>query len=86
MAGETRFRGHAAAQVADSTVSSTGSVEEALNEKAVAVINRVKEKLSGRDFANTHVLGVKEQVERLLEQAGSHENLCQCYIGWCAFW
>ena len=26
------------------------------------------------------------RVERLIAQATSHENLCQCYIGWCAFW
>ena len=31
-------------------------------------------------------LEVCEQVERLITQATSHENLCQCYIGWCPFW
>lgn len=31
-------------------------------------------------------LKVSEQVERLISQATSHENLCQCYIGWCPFW
>jgi hypothetical protein len=28
-------------------------------------------------------LPVAEQVQRLIVQATSHENLCQCYIGWC---
>ena len=31
-------------------------------------------------------LKTKEQVGLLIQQAPSHENLCQCYIGWCPFW
>jgi serine/threonine-protein kinase mTOR len=58
---------------------------EALNTKALAIINRVQNKLTGRDFANT-TLDVQLQVQRLILQATSIENLCQCYIGWCAFW
>ena len=58
---------------------------EALNERAVAVIARVQAKLSGRDFPG-ETLTVPEQVERLVQQATSHENLSQCYIGWCPFW
>ena len=26
------------------------------------------------------------QVDRLIEQATSHENLCQMYEGWCPYW
>lgn len=61
---------------------------EALNEKAVAVIRRVQAKLSGRDFEGQdgEPLDVSAQVQRLISQATSHENLCQCYIGWCPFW
>jgi FKBP12-rapamycin complex-associated protein len=58
---------------------------EALNERAVEVIERVDEKLTGRDRLVTKAgeqLDVKEQVERLIVQAISHENLCQSYIGW----
>ncbi|KAI9910180.1 hypothetical protein PsorP6_010397 [Peronosclerospora sorghi] len=60
----------------------------ALNEKAVAVIRRVQAKLSGRDFEGDggEPLDVSAQVHRLISQATSHENLCQCYIGWCPFW
>ncbi len=58
---------------------------EVLNERAVAVIARVSNKLTGRDFDN-EVLDVNAQVRRLIRQATSHENLCQCYIGWCPFW
>ena len=55
-------------------------------------MRRMGDKLTGRDF---HVEGhtqphefdpVPVQVQRLLTQATSHENLCQSYVGWCAFW
>eukprot|EP01135_Chromosphaera_perkinsii_P003113 Nk52_evm2s236 gene=Nk52_evmTU2s236 len=59
---------------------------EALNERAVTVIKRVQAKLTGRDFNTADPLDVPEQVNRLINQATSHENLCQCYIGWCPFW
>jgi FKBP12-rapamycin complex-associated protein len=29
---------------------------------------------------------VEAQVQRLIIEAMSHENLCQSYIGWCPFW
>ena len=32
------------------------------------------------------VLDVRTQVERLIVEATSHVNLCQCYVGWCPFW
>lgn len=56
------------------------------NPRAVAVITRVSNKLTGRDFKRDEVLGVEEQVEKLIVQARSVENLCQCYAGWCSFW
>uniref|UniRef100_A0ACD5TGP8 Uncharacterized protein n=1 Tax=Avena sativa TaxID=4498 RepID=A0ACD5TGP8_AVESA len=31
-------------------------------------------------------LSVKVQVQKLILQATSHENLCQNYVGWCPFW
>ncbi|VDM72644.1 unnamed protein product [Strongylus vulgaris] len=56
------------------------------------VIDRIKHKLagmksnvSGSEFGTGEV-GVQEQIDRLVEQATLHENLCQCYIGWCPFW
>lgn len=58
-----------------------------LNEKALSVIDRVKKKLAGRDFdGGSRVLTVDAQVDRLIHQATSHENLCQLYYGWCPFW
>jgi len=59
---------------------------EALNTRALTVINRVSNKLTGRDFKSNQTLDVRNQVQRLILQATSLENLCQCYIGWCAFW
>jgi len=121
-----------------------GGATEGLNERAVLVLERIKNKLTGRDFiqdpvnsgiggpvagqctfqrlpavgetcesvadvengerlggragprrgTNTMSLGedlgenldVAGQVQRLVLQATSHENLCQSYIGWCPFW
>ena len=31
-------------------------------------------------------MGRDAQVERLLQEATSHENLSQCYVGRCPFW
>ena len=33
-----------------------------------------------------HVLVVLSQVDRLVMEARSNINLCQCYVGWCPFW
>lgn len=49
------------------------------------VISRVYAKLNGTDFG-CDSLDVEAQVERLFQEATSHENLCQCYVGWCPFW
>lgn len=42
--------------------------------------------ITGRDFNPEVALNVQEQVEKLILQATSLENLCQCFSGWCAFW
>lgn len=64
--------------------------EEALNERALKVIRRVQDKLAGTDFHSPEEVGdaldVQDQVQRLIVQATSSENLCQLFIGWCAFW
>ena len=58
---------------------------EVLNSRAVEVITRVHNKLTGQDFS-TEVLDVEAQVHKLVAQATSHENLCQLYMGWCPYW
>ena len=60
--------------------------EEKLNKRAVEAIERVREKLIGCDFEKDQGLSVEEQVDKLIQQATSSVNLCQCYIGWCPFW
>jgi FKBP12-rapamycin complex-associated protein len=59
--------------------------KEVQNARALQVLSRVKEKLTGRDF-KTDELSVVEQVDRLIKEATNLENLCQHYIGWCSFW
>ncbi|VFQ96023.1 unnamed protein product [Cuscuta campestris] len=93
-------------------VNQLGDANEVLNERAVAVMARMSNKLTGRDFSTSpppissaqqqildhgnlisgetrepdHGLSVKFQVQKLILQATSHENLCQNYVGWCPFW
>ena len=50
------------------------------------VLNRVKDKLSGTDFPNPTPIDEATQVDLLIRQATSSENLSQCFIGWCAWW
>ena len=76
--------------------STAAASEEALNERALKVIRRVQDKLNGRDFhspeedqhaiAGESPLDVQDQVQRLIVQATSSENLSQLFVGWCAFW
>jgi FKBP12-rapamycin complex-associated protein len=66
--------------------------QEVLTDKAVIVIRRVMDKLTGLDFydpsslAPPTALDVPEQVDRLIIQATSNENLCLSFLGWCPFW
>ncbi|KAL8292423.1 hypothetical protein RQP46_001035 [Phenoliferia psychrophenolica] len=48
---------------------------EQINARALQVIERVQQKLTGRDFKPTIVLNVENQVAKLIEQASSLENL-----------
>lgn len=85
-----------------------GDANEVLNERAVVVMARMSNKLTGRDFSPCsslpstsiqhsldhstlisgdtreadHGLSVKLQVQKLILQATSHENLCQNYVGY----
>ena len=56
--------------------------QEVRNERALGVLKRVQDKLSGRDFNPDDVLSVQAQVDKLIVQATSIENLCQCFSGW----
>lgn len=63
-----------------------GENREVQNERALKVLERVKVKLTGRDFKPEEELNVERQVAKLVAQATGVENLCQHYIGWCSFW
>lgn len=56
------------------------------NARAVEVLDRVVQKLNGRDFKENEELDVVNQVNKLIIEATKLENLCQHYIGWCSFW
>ncbi len=58
----------------------------ALGGKGSKIISRVQDKLSGNDFGNIEPFTVKRQVERLISEATSAENLSQLFSGWCSFW
>jgi len=60
--------------------------QENQNTRAVQVLVRVKEKLTGHDFKPEEELPYIQQVDKLLIEATKLENLCQHYIGWCSFW
>lgn len=56
------------------------------NARALEVLDRVSQKLHGRDFKPGEELEVNAQVNKLIMEATRLENLCQHYIGWCSFW
>ena len=57
-----------------------------LNKIAKIVLERVSDKLNGTDFNKNEELKIYDQIQRLIRQATSHENLSQSYLGWCPFW
>lgn len=68
------------------TTSVKDKKREYINTRAVLVLKRISSKLTGNDIPKHEDLDVAEQVDHLIEQAKSVENLCQHYIGWCPFW
>ena len=45
--------------------------------RAAEIMSRVREKLTGNDFHREQPVDIPTQVELLIKQATSHENLCQ---------
>ncbi|KAG8995960.1 phosphatidylinositol kinase- protein kinase tor1 [Tulasnella sp. JGI-2019a] len=76
----------------DEGADDPAALNQQRNKKALEALRRVKDKLTGLDFANPRTpqtarrLLVPAQVDALIAQATSLENLCQCFSGWCAFW
>ncbi|KAM7186650.1 phosphatidylinositol 3-kinase tor2 [Rhypophila sp. PSN 637] len=61
-------------------------IAEVQNARAVEVLDRVAQKLTGRDFKPEEELTIERQVNMLIMEATKLENLCPAYVGWCAFW
>lgn len=49
------------------------------------VIGRIEAKLTGSDFTDESI-DIETQVDLLIKQATSIENLCQLFPGWCSLW
>lgn len=68
------------------------------NDRAKKVISRVQAKLMGQDFVpkrhrkgapnsgKVEPMDVTLQVDRLIKEATSVENLSQAFMGWCPYW
>ncbi|KAK9942266.1 hypothetical protein M0R45_007941 [Rubus argutus] len=52
------------------------------NPYAMSVLRRVEMKLDGRDISDNREISISEQVDYLLKQATSVDNLCNMYEGW----
>ncbi|KAK4754896.1 hypothetical protein SAY87_008653 [Trapa incisa] len=61
---------------------SNGPVTRGKNAYAMSVLKRVEMKLDGRDISDTGQISIAEQVDYLLKQATSVDNLCNMYEGW----
>jgi len=60
---------------------------EVLNSKAMDIIGRIQNKLTGRDYPKeSPQVNVEQQVDLLIKQANSLENLAQAYLGWSPYW
>jgi FKBP12-rapamycin complex-associated protein len=67
--------------------------QQELTDRAVTVVQRVLDKLTGLDFQDSpnnsapgKPLAISEQIDRLINEATSNDNLSTCYMGWCPLW
>jgi serine/threonine-protein kinase mTOR len=82
----TRTRARTNSSLMNGPAQMDGEMAEIQNARAVEVLDRVNQKLTGRDFKPNEELEVVQQVNKLIMEATNLENLCQHYIGWCSFW
>lgn len=66
--------------------ANNSKIADISNRKARVAISRIADKLCGTDYEAPLVLSVEAQVNRLIRDAQDTENLCQLFMGWCAFW
>ncbi|KAF8675460.1 hypothetical protein HU200_047832 [Digitaria exilis] len=65
-----------------SNADSSVRVTRGKNPFALSILKQVEHKLHGRDIDGTRSLNIPEQVDYLLKQATSIDNLCNMYEGW----
>ncbi|KAJ2487676.1 phosphatidylinositol kinase- protein kinase tor1 [Coemansia sp. RSA 2050] len=56
------------------------------NPKARTIVKRIHDKLVGTDFDPNKQLDVAAQIDRLIQQATSSENLAGLFAGWVPLW
>ncbi|KAJ2715121.1 phosphatidylinositol kinase- protein kinase tor1, partial [Coemansia spiralis] len=56
------------------------------NPKARAIVKRIHDKLVGTDFNRNDQLTEAQQIDKLITQATSSENLAVLYVGWVPLW
>ncbi|ONM08980.1 Serine/threonine-protein kinase TOR [Zea mays] len=61
---------------------STTRVTRGKNPFALSILKQVEHKLHGQNIDGTRSLNISEQVDYLLKQATSIDNLCNMYEGW----
>ncbi|KAF9684246.1 hypothetical protein SADUNF_Sadunf04G0097900 [Salix dunnii] len=57
-------------------------VAKGKNVYAMSVLRRIEMKIDGQDIVNNREISIEEQVDHLLKQAMSVDNLCNMYEGW----
>ncbi|WJX45533.1 Serine/threonine-protein kinase smg1 [Trifolium repens] len=66
----------------DADVNISTRVGRGKNAYALSVLRRVEMKIDGRDISERREVSIAEQVDYLLKQATSADNLCNMYEGW----
>ncbi|BAT90873.1 hypothetical protein LR48_Vigan08g167200 [Vigna angularis] len=66
----------------DLNVNANTRVGRGKNGYALSVLRRVEMKIDGRDISESREIDIAEQVDYLLKQATSVDNLCNMYEGW----
>ncbi|KAI4298401.1 hypothetical protein L6164_031967 [Bauhinia variegata] len=69
-------------EVPDPNLNAISRVGRGKNAYALSVLRRVEMKIDGRDISENRETGIAEQVDYLLQQATSVDNLCNMYEGW----
>ncbi|GLT97003.1 hypothetical protein SLE2022_145910 [Rubroshorea leprosula] len=69
-------------EVSNPNMHTAGPLARGKNAYALSVLKRVEMKLDGRDISENREISIAEQVDYLLKQSTSIDNLCNMYEGW----